>query len=191
VGFISFAVWIVSIVVTIGALAASIASRRINQPLIGLVALLPVALALVMVAFRVTIPAPAHFLNVFAALAFAALGVFAGSPLTALVLARATRGQKDGEFGGILVTNTGERAAKEVLRGGAAIGYLERVAIVAAIAVGHPEVVAAVIAIKGLGRFSELDSAESRERFIIGTLTSFLWAAACGAAIVLPGGALG
>ena len=64
-------------------------------------------------------------------------------------------------------------------------------AIVASIVVGHPEAIAAIIAIKGLGRFSELDNAEARERFIIGTLTSFLWAAACAAVIMLPGGALG
>jgi hypothetical protein len=190
-GVIGFTVWIVSIVLVLGALVVSIVARRINEPLIALVALLPVALAVVMIAFQLTIPAPAHFLNVLSALSFAALAVFAGGPLTALVLKRASRGQKDGEFGGILVKEKGERTSREVLRGGAAIGYLERTAIVAAIVVGHPEVVAAVIAIKGLGRFSELDTAEARERFIIGTLTSFLWAAACGAIIVLPGGSLG
>jgi hypothetical protein len=190
-GFISFAVWIVGIVLVLGALAVSIVARRINEPLIALVALLPVGLATVMIAFQFTIPAPAHFLNVLAALSFAGLAVFAGGPLTTLVLKRAARGQQDGQFGGILVKEKGDRSSREVLRGGAAIGYLERTAIVAAIAVGHPEVVAAVIAIKGLGRFSELDNAEARERFIIGTLTSFLWAGACAAAIVLPGGVLG
>lgn len=189
-GFISFAVWVVSIVLVLGALAVSIVARRINEPLIALVALLPVGLATLMIVFQFTIPAPAHFLNVLAALSFAGLAVFAGGPLTALVLKRASRGQKDGEFGGILVKEKGDRSSREVLRGGAAIGYLERTAIVAAIVVGHPEVVAAVIAIKGLGRFSELDNAEARERFIIGTLTSFLWAGACAAVIVLPGGAL-
>ncbi len=189
-GFISLMCWISSIVLVLGALVVSIVSRRIHQPLISLVALLPVALATVIIAFQLTLPAPAHFLNVLSAFSFAGLAVFAGGPLTALVLTRATRGQKDGENGGILVKDKGERTPREVLRGGAAIGYLERVAIVASIVVGHPEVIAAVIAIKGLGRFSELDNAEARERFIIGTLTSFLWAAACGAIIVLPGGSL-
>jgi hypothetical protein len=190
-GVIGFTVWIVSIVLVLGALVVSIVAHRINEPLIALVALLPVALSVVVIAFQLTIPAPAHFLNVLSALSFAALAVFAGGPLTALVLKRASRGQREGEFGGILVKEKGERTSREVLRGGAAIGYLERIAIVASIVVGHPEVVAAVIAIKGLGRFSELDNAEARERFIIGTLTSFLWAAACGAIIVLPGGSLG
>jgi hypothetical protein len=188
---ISMTVWIVSIVLVLGALAVSIVARRIDEPLIALVAVLPVGLAVLMIAFQFTIPAPAHVLNVLSALSFAGLAVFAGGPLTALALKRATRGQRDGEFGGILVQGKGERTSREVLRGGAAIGYLERTAIVAAIVVGHPEVIAAVIAIKGLGRFSELDNAEARERFIIGTLTSFLWAAACGAIVVLPGGSLG
>jgi hypothetical protein len=73
-----------------------------------------------------------------------------------------------------------------VLRGGTWIGYLERLAVIGAIAVGHFEIIAAVIAIKGLGRFSELDAPEARERFIIGTLVSMTWAALCGALIVLP-----
>jgi hypothetical protein len=37
------------------------------------------------------------------------------------------------------------------------------------------EIVVAVIAIKGLGRFTELDSSAARERFIIGTLVTLLW----------------
>ncbi len=189
--FIGVALWTLSIALILGTLVVSVVARRINEPLISLVSLLPVAAALVLLAFHITIPAPAPVFRVFAGLGFAALGVIAGSPLTALVLARAARGQEDGEHGGIVITHEGSRGAQEVLRGGAAIGYLERVAVVAGIAIGHPEVVAAVIAIKGLGRFSELDNPEARERFIIGTLTSFLWAAACGAVIALPGGALG
>ena len=43
----------------------------------------------------------------------------------------------------------------------------------------------AVVAIKGLGRFSELDSAAARERFIIGTLVSMIWAGLCAALILL------
>jgi hypothetical protein len=70
------------------------------------------------------------------------------------------------------------------MRGGAAIGHLERAAIVGAALVGRFEIIAAVIAIKGLGRFTELDTAEARERFIVGTLTSSLWAG-CAAAVVL------
>lgn len=103
-----------------------------------------------------------------------------------------------GTHGGILVTassndidvsrtTTGSHVAeREVLRGGAAIGHLERSAVVGAAAIGHLEVIAAVIAIKGLGRFTELDTAESRERFIVGTLASMIWAGACAALVLLP-----
>ena len=74
----------------------------------------------------------------------------------------------------------GTRKHHEVLRGGWVIGYLERIAVIAAVALGRFEIVAAVIAVKGLGRFTELDNAVARERFIIGTLTSLTWAGACG-----------
>jgi hypothetical protein len=67
----------------------------------------------------------------------------------------------------------------EVLRGGTTIGVLERLAIAGAIIAGFPEAIAVVIAIKGVGRFSELAAAEAKERFIIGTLASFVWACAC------------
>ena len=73
----------------------------------------------------------------------------------------------------------------EVLRGGTIIGYLERLALIAAIVLEHLEIVAVLIAVKGLGRFSELDSPEIRERFIIGTLVSLVWAGACALLIVL------
>ena len=91
--------------------------------------------------------------------------------------------------GGILVNEKGEAppkaATREVLRGGTTIGYLERIAIVGAAAIGRVEVVAVIVAIKGLGRFSELDSAAARERFIIGTLVSMIWAGLCAALILL------
>lgn len=67
----------------------------------------------------------------------------------------------------------------EVLRGGAAIGVLERLCVVLGIVAGFPEALAIVVAVKGLGRFTELAAAEARERFIIGTLASLLWASGC------------
>ncbi|WP_181408948.1 hypothetical protein [Schumannella soli] len=76
---------------------------------------------------------------------------------------------------------------REVLRGGGVIGYLERFAIIGSIALGHIEVLAAVIAIKGLGRFNDLDSSAARERFIIGTLVSMIWAGSCAALILVTG----
>jgi hypothetical protein len=73
-----------------------------------------------------------------------------------------------------------------VLRGGTWIGVLERLLITGGILVAMPEVIAVVIAVKGLGRYPELRETEPElrggvaERFIIGTLASFLWAAALG-----------
>lgn len=75
-----------------------------------------------------------------------------------------------------------------VLRGGMWIGVLERLAITGGLLVGMPEVVAVVIAIKGLGRYPELRNSDhehrgrAAERFIIGTLSSFLWAGVVGVA---------
>jgi hypothetical protein len=75
-----------------------------------------------------------------------------------------------------------------VLRGGMWIGILERLIITGGILVDMPEVVAVVIAVKGLGRYPELRETDAElrggvaERFIIGTLTSFLVAAAVGVA---------
>ena len=75
-----------------------------------------------------------------------------------------------------------------LLRGGRWIGVLERLAITGAILSGYPEAVAVVIAIKGLGGYPELrgrtgeDSSAASERFIVGTLASFVWAALIGIA---------
>lgn len=70
-------------------------------------------------------------------------------------------------------------AARAALRGGMWIGVLERLLITGFIMSGQFAGVAVVIAIKGLGRYPELN-AHTSERFIIGTLASLLWACACG-----------
>ena len=71
----------------------------------------------------------------------------------------------------------------EMLRGGATIGYLERFGLIGAVLIGQPAAVAIIVAVKGLGRFTELDSAAARERFIVGTLGSLIWAATCATAL--------
>jgi hypothetical protein len=71
-----------------------------------------------------------------------------------------------------------EPPATRILRGGAIIGILERLAVCLAILTGQPVAIAYVVAIKGLGRFAELkETPVAAERFIIGTLSSMLWAA--------------
>jgi hypothetical protein len=81
---------------------------------------------------------------------------------------------------------TGGPQDPEILRGGAWIGVLERAAIAATLLAGWPEGLAVVFAVKGLGRFSELRaSSAAAERFIVGTLASALWAAACAGVVAL------
>ena len=63
-------------------------------------------------------------------------------------------------------------------------------AVFAGLAAGFPEGVAVVLALKGVGRFPDLrgDGASggaTTERFIIGTFTSVLWAAACAGLVAL------
>ena len=106
------------------------------------------------------------------------VAVLGGSPVTATVLWLVDRGSSR--------PDTLDRAG-EVLRGGAWIGGFERAAVFAALAAGWPEGLAVVLALKGLGRYSELrgqpgEAAASggvAERFIIGTFASVLWACAC------------
>lgn len=119
-----------------------------------------------------------------------ALAVLGGNPVTRRVLEAATHGRvPDGDNGGILLRAPsgagGEGAVREVLRGGTTIGYLERVAVALGIIAGYPEAIAVVVALKGIGRFSELAAAEARERFIIGTLASLVWACVVAALVRL------
>ncbi len=122
-----------------------------------------------------------------------ALATLGGNPVTRRILAVATHGRvPDGDNGGIMLHAPviGDEAAadtpvREVLRGGTTIGYLERLGVAIAIVAGYPEAIAIVVAIKGIGRFSELAAAEARERFIIGTLASLLWACVVGGLVRL------
>lgn len=122
------------------------------------------------------------------------VAVFGGSPAASTALNLAMGGTvAPGIHGGIIVTerpSADERrqgvvtgARREVLRGGLTIGVLERIASAGAIIAGFPEALAIVVAVKGVGRFTELESPEARERFIIGTFASLIWA--CAAALVV------
>jgi len=114
------------------------------------------------------------------------VAVVGGGPLTATVLSLVDRG----------VAGSAEGAhAEEVLRGGAWIGVFERAAVFATLAAGWPEGLAVVLALKGLGRYSELRADASSaagaatatrpvtggvaERFLVGSFASLLWAVAC------------
>lgn len=186
--------WMGALVVVLGTVAIAVIALRLHQPVLALAGTVPVLIGILLILFRVSLPGSPVLVGL-VGLAFAALGIVGGNPITVWVLARAAKTDVDaGSHGGILLpapATTSKAAAtappREVLRGGTWIGYLERLAVIGAVALGHYEIVAAVIAIKGLGRFSELDAPETRERFIIGTLVSMIWAALCAAVVVLPG----
>jgi hypothetical protein len=122
-----------------------------------------------------------------------AVAVLGGNPVTRRVLEVATGGRvRETEDGGIVVsvpassTTVGDDdTVRTLMRGGTVIGYLERVSVVVSIIAGFPEAIAVVVAVKGIGRFPEFAASEARERFIIGTLASLLWAAAVGGLIRL------
>ncbi|MDI2099765.1 hypothetical protein [Ruicaihuangia caeni] len=122
---------------------------------------------------------------VVAGILLTALAVVGGNPVVGLVLRFATVDSRPGEHGGIIVGDDAH-APREVLRGGTTIGFLERFALVGSVLAGQFGGIAVVVAVKGLARYSEFQHPEARERFIIGTLTSFIWAVACAAPLAIP-----
>ncbi len=167
-----------------GALVLVVLSTRRPREIPLLIAGGLVVLSLVVV---VVLPVEAPVIGAIAiAMLGVALAATGGSPVTRRVLEVATHGRvPEGDNGGIMLRPVAvpgivpdDAPAREVLRGGTTIGYLERLGVALAIVVGFPEAIAVVVAIKGIGRFSELAAAEARERFIIGTLASLLWACA-------------
>lgn len=147
----------------------------------------------IMAAASISEPARAPLAPLVTILAFTA-AVFGGSPAAATALKVAMGGTvAPGIHGGIIVTErpTADEqrqgivgvTRREVLRGGLTIGVLERVASAGSIIAGFPEGLAIVVAVKGVGRFTELEAPEARERFIIGTFASLIWA--CAAALVV------
>ena len=112
-----------------------------------------------------------------AAVAAVLAAVTAGGPVATAILAAA-----DPAAAGV----SGGPQDPEILRGGAWIGVLERAVVASTILAGSAEGLVVLAAVKGLGRYAELRAPAAAERFIIGTLASALWAAACvGAAMLL------
>jgi hypothetical protein len=113
------------------------------------------------------------------------LAVLGGGPVTTRIFAVVDRQDDDpGDVDQQTIDQAGE-----VLRGGAWIGALERLAVFAGLAAGFPEGVAVVLALKGVGRFPDLRGdgrgGATTERFIIGTFASVLWAAGCAGMVAL------
>lgn len=161
--------------------------RRPATPTLAIAAGLVIGSTLLVAVSPVSVPA---IMGLILALLGVALAVLGGDPLTRKVLDIATGGRvRETEDGGILLPtarkNSDSSEWEPLLRGGTTIGYLERLAVVMAIIAGYPEAIAVVVAVKGIGRFSELAASEARERFIIGTISSLLWACLVGALVRL------
>lgn len=137
-----------------------------------------------------------------AAVLAVAIAVLGGAPVATAVLRGADRSGISGvsypaetleeapapaDSNGRAVAMIDDRPAEDLpLRGGLWIGALERAAVAVCLLIGQPGGLALIVAIKGLGRYPELRASGAAERFIIGTLTSFLWAAAAaGVALLL------
>lgn len=208
---VAYLYWLLLLLVTSGSLAfAILAFRRQKLPFAAVSA---GALAAALLVAALPAPGGSAVSGVVLGMLALGLAVVGGGPAALLALRLATNNSvPQGEHGGILVENgtgstgpaptpvsTPSAAAEapaapgapgapgafvhEVLRGGLMIGILERLAVAGAILAGFPEAIAVVVAIKGVGRFTELATAEARERFIIGTLASLIWACACAALV--------
>lgn len=185
--FLAVLGWMPILLMLAGGLVLTlIASKNGRHWVIAPVILLVVA-AILFAALGLPATAPHVSLVIVSVALLVAIGVIGGSPVVLIVLELAGSDKSTvGEHGGILVTDAGpKKATREILRGGATIGYLERLIIMGTALVGQFAAVAIVVAVKGLGRFSELENAAARERFIIGTLASIVWAGACVAPAVL------
>ena len=115
-----------------------------------------------------------------------ALATVGGNPFTRWILGLADGGRvAEGSRGGILVELMAEGDEVEILRGGTTIGYLERLGAALGIIAGFPAIIAVIVALKGVGRFTELSTPAARERFIVGTMASLLWACTVSALVWL------
>lgn len=163
--------WDIALVALAAAIVLSIVAAATKR---GWLALPAVGVLLGILALTLFVPEPTSaWFTPALTIGLVGLATTGGGPLVSFVFAAIVRSEK----------KHGKKGNPEVLRGGATIGYLERFAVVGAVLVGQPAAIAIIVAVKGLGRFTELDSAAARERFIVGTLGSLIWAAACASAI--------
>jgi hypothetical protein len=76
-----------------------------------------------------------------------------------------------------------ESGEKITLRAGRVIGILERALIFLGLVASSWEILAGVVALKTVARYSDLDKQDKAEYFLIGSLASILWAVIVTAAI--------
>ncbi|KXP01430.1 hypothetical protein [Tsukamurella pseudospumae] len=184
---------LVVVLLVAAAVAGVLAARRGTEGVAGVVAAAVPAL-FVGAAAVVALAAPAATGFGLAAARVAAVvaAMAGGSALVtaAFTLAGATGrntpdpapsdGDTEGEPSG------GDPVPEPPLRGGLAIGVLERAAIAVCVLANFAAGLAVIVAAKGLARYPELRHPGAAEQFIIGTFVSVLWAVACaGVAVAL------
>ena len=80
------------------------------------------------------------------------------------------------------------RVQRTILRGGAWIGAMERLAMLATILANWPEGILGIVTIKAFARYPELKTGQgsgATERFIIGSFASLGWAAGCAGIVMI------
>lgn len=176
-------VWLLFAACLIAALTLAVQAQRRSSLGLTVGSVGAVVLAALLLAL------PVGPVSTWGAVALTAIGLAVatagGAPFVQAVFRLATKSVREGDHGGILVRAkaAADAGSREVLRGGIAIGYLERFAVAAVVIFGYPEGIAVAVAIKGVGRFSELEDSEAREHFIIGTFASLIWGVALGAIV--------
>lgn len=100
---------------------------------------------------------------------------WAGNKLCRLVFTLAT----------VEVSPKGQIQEENVLQAGRYIGLFERLLISLGVIVDQWEIIVAVIALKTVARFQELDDQITAEYFLVGSLVSLLWAVLVTVALVI------
>jgi hypothetical protein len=80
---------------------------------------------------------------------------------------------------------TADKQSQTGITAGRYIGLLERLLIILGLVMGSWEVMAAVVAVKTVARYKELDDQIPAEYFLVGSLASILWAVAIAGLLVV------
>jgi hypothetical protein len=179
---------IAGVLLGLGAAVAALSLLPIRMPGVRWVRWVPIGLVIALVAGAALATATAwgtpqtgRSRSIFVLLGLVAAAV-AGSQVVGVVFEAIDSGAESSADAVAAEPAGSLRSAGQVLKGGVWIGVLERIAVFAALMAHWPAGIAIVLAIKGLGRYPELRAGQNSalaERFIIGTLVSVLWAAAC------------
>lgn len=100
---------------------------------------------------------------------------WAGNKLCRLVFTLAT----------VEVSPKGHIQEENVLQAGRYIGLFERLLMSLGVIVDHWEIIVAVIALKTVARYRELNDQITAEYFLVGSLVSLLWAVLVTVALVI------